>query len=193
MKHGALLAALLLAACASTPPTRLHSLLPAPDARSGDTASLQGTPRWELLPVSVPAQVDQPQWVVRSGDDSVQVLEHDRWVAPLADEIRAAIALRIATAASQVQAAGTAGWRIQLELQRFDAVLGRFSRIEASWSVQRIDAADAAQRCRASVMQPALPGVPAMASAHRAAVAQLGDRIAASLLAAVSASAHGGC
>jgi uncharacterized lipoprotein YmbA len=193
VKHSALLVVLMVAACASTPPTRLHSLLPGPGAGGTEATSLQGTPRWELLPVSVPAQVDQPQWVVRTGEDGMQVLEHDRWVAPLADEIRAAVALRIAAAASQAQAAGAAAWRIQLELQRFDAVLGRFSRIEASWSVQRSDAADAAQRCRASVTEPAQPGLPAMASAHRAAVAQLGDRIAASLLAAVAGSASNRC
>jgi uncharacterized protein len=192
-----LLVLMALGACGSAPPTRLHSLLPAPEARASETASLQDSPRWELLPVSVPAQLDQAPWVVRSADDTLQVLEHDRWVAPLADELHSALVWRIgnalAASGATARAAAPGLWRIRLDVQRFDALLGRFSRIEAQWSVQRSDAAAPAQRCRAIITEPAQAGLPAMAAAHRAALAQLADRVAASLRAAANASGGSGC
>ena len=49
----------------------------------------------DVLPVSVPPQVDQPQWLVRAPDDSLQMLEQERWAAPLRDEIRSAVAERL--------------------------------------------------------------------------------------------------
>ncbi len=39
----------------------------------------------------MPAQVDQPQWLVQLGDDSLAVLEQERWASPLRDEFRQAL------------------------------------------------------------------------------------------------------
>ena len=46
---------------------------------------------FELLPVSVPAQDDQPQLVIRQGGQGVALLQSERWIAPLGDEIRGAL------------------------------------------------------------------------------------------------------
>ena len=59
-----------LAACSSSKlPERFHTLLPAEHAAS---AAPSAPPLYiDVLPVSVPAQVDHAQWVVRQPDDSL--------------------------------------------------------------------------------------------------------------------------
>ena len=87
----------LLGACSSVSPPRFHTLMPALVSTT-PTIAPAGKVAWEVLPVAVPAQVDQPQWVVRAADGSLAVLELERWIAPLGEEIRAAVADRVTQA-----------------------------------------------------------------------------------------------
>ncbi len=169
--------ALLCAACGSVPPTHFHTLLATP---SGATASTPLPPvaPWDLLPVTVPPQADQPGWVVRLADGSLALLENERWAAPLADEIRSALAERLRAATPVLR---RAPWRIAVDVQRFETVPGRYTRIDAEWSVAKADADQPRQRCRASFEQPATASFPALAAAHREALARLGAAIAATL------------
>ncbi len=167
----------LLAGCASTPPVHFHTLLP-PPAAAAPAVALPPAPSWELLPVALPASVDQPGWVVRQADGSVAVLENERWAGPLGDEIRAAVAERLRAAALP----GRRGpWRVALDVQRFETAPGRQARIDAEWSVSNGAPVPAKQRCRGTFEQTAAASYPAVAAAHREAVARLGDAIAATL------------
>ena len=112
---GSWLVVALLAGCASSATTRMHSLLP-PPAPGGSTATSAAAGGWEIAPVQLPAQVDRPQWVLRLADDSLQVLEHERWIAPLADEVRAAVAARLPSSGAPL--------RITLDVQRWATPLG---------------------------------------------------------------------
>ena len=135
--------ALALGACASDPPTRFHSLLPGEPAREAlPVASPPGaTPVVvTLAAVRVPAQVDQPQWLVRLSDGSLQLLEQDRWAAPLREEFQAALlealTLRwgvVDSRTAPVRAA--AAWRVVVDVSRFESILGREARMEARWSL----------------------------------------------------------
>ena len=170
---------LALGACASTPTTHFHTLLPTPAAAPAAALRLP-LARWELLPVSVPVQADQAPWLVRLPDDSLAVLEFERWAAPLGDEIRAALADRIRLAAPLVQQA--AGWRIAVEVQRFDSAPARYARIDTEWSVRPGDGGPVQLRCRSSIEQtPTGPSYAALAEAHRAALARLADIMAAAM------------
>lgn len=184
---------LVAAGCATTPTTRFHTLLPAPAAVVARAVPAQPAQAWELTAVTVPVQVDQPQLVVRMPDDTLAVLEYDRWIAPLGDEIRAALSQRIgsALAAGATPAAAGKTWRITVDVQRFDSALGRYARVETEWAVRAADGAGAALRCRSVFEQPVGPGVPALAAGHRAAMAQLGDTLAAALKAAASGTPTG--
>lgn len=173
----AALAALALAACASAPPVHFHSLLP-PPAAAAPAVALPATPAWELLPVAVPPQVDQAGWVVRQADGSVALLENERWIGPLGDEIRAAVAERLRAAALPGQ---RGPWRVALDVSRFETAPGRQARIDAEWTVSNGAPVPAKQRCRGAFEQPAAASYAAVAAAHRAAVARLGDAIAATL------------
>lgn len=183
------LAAVLSAAlfgCASPVATHFHTLMPAPTADS-PVGAAPVVPTWELLPVTVPTQVDQPPWVVRLPDDTLAVLEQERWISPLADEVRAALAQHLRqTLPPEVTGSTTAmpRWRVAVEVLRFESLPGRLARLDAQWLLRAIEGSSApGLRCQASFSQPAPGGYAALAAAHRAALVQLGDAISAGLVA----------
>jgi len=176
-----LAAAALLAGCAASKPERFHSLLASelapPAAAAGSTAIVV-----DMLPVSVPPMVDQPQWVLRAADDSLQVLEQERWAAPLRDELRTALLEQLvarwgAVDARSLPQAGPNVWQLRVDVQRFESVPGREARIESSWSVLPPRNA-AALTCRSTVRESVSDAsVLGLAAAHRRGVARLADEI----------------
>ena len=70
---------LLLAACASAPLHYYTLVAPADGAASAATAA--ASLPFELLPVGIPAQVDQPELVVRQGGQGMAVLGSERWIS----------------------------------------------------------------------------------------------------------------
>src|SRR5215203_1903936 len=119
------LAVTALAACGTQPPTHFHSLMPIePAARSGTAAASGVVVR--LDPIRVPAQVDQPQWLVRLGDDSMAVLEQERWASPLRDEFQQALLEELIVgqgaidARTQPPTAGPASSRVAIDVRRFE-------------------------------------------------------------------------
>lgn len=185
-------ASAVAAGCSSAPPTRFHSLLGGTPA----APAAQATPWYlDLGPVGVPAAVDQPQWVVRLPDDSLRMLEQERWVGPLRDEVRAALldglqrrwgAIDTRTAAAP---AGHAAWRVRVDVVRFETVSGQAAWLDARWTASRPGTA-APLSCAASLQEPAAADAMSLAAAHRRAVSALADRIGASV-AAGSCSAPG--
>lgn len=175
---------ILLAGCSTaSPPTRYHSLVAALPADGPGTKALPAPSlRVQVLPVLVPAQVDVPQLVVRNADDSLAVLEYERWIAPLGDEIRDAVALRIDQVLSQASPAGVGErtWRVRIDVQRFDSMPARAARMQVQWSL-RATGGGLSLRCQASYEQPVGPGVGALAAGHRALVERLGDVIGRAL------------
>ena len=175
--EGACLLALLLTACSTVPPTRFHTLMPPLEARATATAAPPAP--WQLLPVTVPAQVDRPQLVLRSSDGSLAVLEQERWIAPLADELGGALTEALAR---RLGPPGTSDpWQIAVDVQRFESVPGKLARLDAAWSVRRGSAAPL--RCLAMLEQPASADASSLAEAHRRAVQALGARIGAAVAA----------
>jgi uncharacterized lipoprotein YmbA len=177
-----------LAACSSPQAPRYHTLLPAP----GEIAALPApaaplSASWELLPVRIPPQVDQPQFVVRAGDDTMALLEQERWVAPLQSEIKAALAQELARDLGTGDGVKLASqqtkkpWRIRVDLQRFDSVPGRYARVEATWQLTSGEAGTVPISCSSAFQEPAQEGYPALSAAHRKATVELGDVIATTL------------
>ena len=169
----------LLAGCGSAQPPRYHSLMPAA-ASAVRPPALAGSVAWEVLPVAVPAGVDQPQWVVRTVDGSLAVLEQERWIAPLGEEIRAAVADRLTreVGAPAASAELRKRWRIRIDVHRFDSAPGREVRLEATWTLSSDAEVSTALRCRGEFMQTlAASGYLALAKGQQQAVAQLADAI----------------
>lgn len=194
VRRGVVVAALWLAAalcgCASTStPARFHTLVPPPGAGAAATARAAAGVRVELLPVTLPAQVDVPQIVVRLPDDTMRALEHERWIAPLADEIRAALVLRIdaALAAAAATAVATPPLRVTLEVQRFDSTLGGAASLQALWSLQPQGGATLL-RCQVNDRETVASSPAALVAGHRVMLERLGDAIARALQAAAAGS-----
>jgi len=182
-RHGAAIGVAmlaLLAACGSVPPPRYHTLMPAP-ASTVRSPAPAGSLAWEVLPVAVPDGVDQPQWVVRTVDGSLAVLEQERWIAPLGEEIRAAVADRLTqdVGAPALSPESRKRWRIRIDVHRFDSAPGREARLEATWTLSSDADAAAALRCRGEFVQAlAAGGYLALAKGHQQAVTTLADAIA---------------
>lgn len=174
-------AVLALTACASAP-VHYYTLV-APPSQPAATSTASSTP-FELLPVGVPAQVDQPQLVVRQGGQSVVMLGGERWIAPLSAELRDALSTDLARELHSQDVSGmTTGeqprLRIKLDVRRFDSQLDRQALIEAAWSVRLLHGSAPAQlACTSRVGESVGSGYAALVQGHQRALAQIAAQIA---------------
>ncbi|KRE88391.1 hypothetical protein ASG87_07200 [Frateuria sp. Soil773] len=171
--------ALALAACSSAPLHYYTLVPPAAEAPAGAPAAFQ----FELLPVGVPAQVDQPQLVVRQGGQGVAPLNGERWIAPLADEVRGALSADLAHALNTQDVTGLPAGskpvlRIKLDLRRFDSQPGEYALIDAAWSVRQ-PKGGAVLACTSRIRESVGPGYDALVQGHQQALARLAAQIAA--------------
>jgi len=177
----AVVGTLLLGACASSVSTRYHSLLDA--SAEAATAAPPASFLIDVQPVGIPAQVDRPQLVVRDGG-SVTPLEQERWIAPLADEARAALSadlsreLATTDAAGQPHSADARVLNIKVDLRRFDSAPGAYAAVDAVWSLSVDDAKSSPLVCASSAREAAGQGYDELVHAHRQALAAIASRIA---------------
>lgn len=181
--------ALVLGACGSVPPVRYYTLVPpagglVPPA-GGDAIAAPSARafQFELLPVTVPAQVDQPQMVVRQGGQGVSVLQGQRWIAPLGDEVRGALSADLARDfhaqdVTGLPAEGGSVVRIKLDLRRFDSVPGSYAYIDAAWSVRPLKGGEPLA-CTSRVSETVGEGYDALVQGHQQAINQLAGQIGA--------------
>ncbi|WP_454867008.1 PqiC family protein [Pseudomonas lini] len=171
-----------LTACASTP-THYHTLvLPAPVT----STDLPPVPFLiDVMPVGVPVQIDQPQWVVRLGENGVGVLEGERWGASLSDELRSALSTELAYRLHTQDVSGLTAssdkpvLRIKVQVRRFDNWPGRQVELHADWSLSFADdKAPAHLICHGQFREDAPGGYAQLANAQQRIVAVLGERVA---------------
>ena len=180
-------AALLLAACASAPMHYYTLMAPADQSAGGQAApaAVGASLPFEVLPVGVPAQVDQPQLVVREGGQGVALLGSERWIAPLGDEVRGALSADLARELHSQDVSGLPGngkpvLRIKLDLRRFDSAPGSYALIEGAWSVRLLHGGHpAALACTSRVSESVGPGYDALVQGHQRALGELAGQIAA--------------
>jgi uncharacterized protein len=205
----AVISALALAGCASPPPDHFYSLsngLPTAEAAAG-TGAGNGAPAAaartsaqpagatmpaaapyfiEVLAPSVPPQVARSQLVVTSGAGRVDLLEQERWSAPLASEIGQALSLALSARLGAIDVFRTpapeqaAIYRISTSVQRFESAPGQYALLDAVWSV-RLAGGPKVLTCRSELKEPVAPGYDALVDGHRHAVGRLADSIAAAV------------
>lgn len=172
------LAAILLAGCASAP-MHYYTLLPAPAEPSAAATALP----FEVLTVNVPAQVDRPQLVVRQDGQSVALLEGERWIAPLADEVRGALAADLARTLPGHDVGGMVAadqplLQVSLDVRRFDSQPGSYALIDGAWRVRwRHDGKLATHACTSSIRETVGPGYDALVQGHQRALGKLAEQI----------------
>jgi uncharacterized lipoprotein YmbA len=168
--------------CASAP-ARFYTL--------NSTATPSGAPMTHtsvmIGAVSVPAAVDQPQFVVEVASNRLQVDEFDRWAAPLNDGIAHAVAgdLEVLLGTPDVAAAPFANfdpaYTVTIEVQRFASIPSEAAVIEAVWTVHK--SAGGETRSGRSATREAVQGDSreALAAAHSRALAQMSGDIATTI------------
>lgn len=189
--------AALLCACAADP-THFYTLL-RPQAQAL-------TPRTQayvldVQPVRIPAQLDQPELVVRQGEGEVALVETRRWIAPLGEEVRGALVARlkqklgVAEVSQLSPPPDTHVYRVLLDVQRLDAQLARAVSLDAGWSVLEVSAASASRQrwtCASSVSLAVTGGYENLVVGIQQALDRVGDQIA-TLISAAQAGAALSC
>ncbi len=130
------LASLALLACSTSPPLRYHSLnAPTlPDRVQASPAAFA----IEVLPVGVPAALDIPQLAIRNADNSIILLENDRWLGPLSEEVHSALGWQLKRRLGTPDVTGLtpaplAVVRLRVQIRRFESMPGKAVYLDADW------------------------------------------------------------
>jgi uncharacterized lipoprotein YmbA len=188
-----ILVTLTAAGCASAP-SHFYTL--------NSTATPAGAPGASYAvvvgPVSVPAEVDRPQFTLHVAPNRVAVDEFNRWAGPLNNNIAGVVAgdLSALLGTPRVAAAPLANfdpaYRVTLDIQRFDSMRGETKKkggaltngavvVEAVWVVHKVTGG-AARSGRTVSREPAQgDGFDALAAAHSRALAKVSADIAAAI------------
>ena len=191
----AVAAALLLAACGSTP-TQVFDLSPrVPDAPAAAVPPRGGPLIWVDKP-SVAGYFDRTQMVTRGAGSRVSIHEFEVWSDPPADLIQRAVVDDLAhrfgadrVMATPVAHYATPGWQVALDVIRFDVDESGEAVLDARWTLL----AGSSDRLVASRREwiEAASGDAAdpakRVTALREAVAMLANRIGDAIAAAASA------
>ncbi|PBP94119.1 hypothetical protein CCL17_25035 [Pseudomonas congelans] len=189
LKLMVLAAALGLGACTSTQ-THYYTLI-APMGATSTAASKPMPFQFEMLPVIMPVQVDQPPLVVRQGNGSLAILDTERWGSPLGDEFHDALTPQLERRFGSRDMAGLPKnsdqptLSIRTDVRRFESMPGNYALIDVVWTLGLRDAGATAGSkrqsltCSSVIREQAGDGMENLIIAHQKAVAQLADKIAA--------------
>ena len=138
----AISAGIMLTACASKP-DRFYTLDVLP---TGDRAALAGTLLHVRLDVTVPSLVDRSEMVVTTANNGVQILDHERWAAPLSDQVAQTLSRDIERRRPDVLVGdrrfdqGKAAAVVKVDIVRMSAARAGHVKLEAHWHITDIDA-----------------------------------------------------
>jgi uncharacterized protein len=187
------LVAAAVAGCASAP-SRFYTL------SSTATATAAPAVNYSVLvgPVSIPAEVDRPQFTLQVEPNRVEVEEFDRWVGPLNENIARVVAgnLAVLLGTPRVAVAPLANfdpaYQVTLNIQRFDSVRDQATKtetvlVEAVWVVRKV--AGGIAHSGRTVAHESVPGggFDELAAAHSRALATVSSDIAAAIRAEADA------
>lgn len=178
-----------LTACASNPVHYYTLVAPATATSATSTTARAAAPlAINVLPVGIPAQLDQQQMVVRSGTGTAVILDNERWVAPLGDELRAALSSALV---EQLGARNITGlprpsnqtvMSIRTQVRRFDAWPGRMAQFEADWVVGvQQDTPGTRMSCSTRLNEVAPGGYDDMVRVQQRMIEQFAARIASTV------------
>lgn len=175
-----------MAACGRSAPARFYTLAPTATA-SGEAAVPVAV---VVGPVTVPAAVDRPEFVLQVAPNRVELDEFNRWIAPLDDGIARAVAGDLAAMLGSPRVApapfayGTPDFAVQIDVQQFESVPGKTVLVDAVWAVR--PSAGGPGRSGRTVAREAVgaPGFDALAAAFSQALETVSADIAAAIRAA---------
>jgi len=132
----------LLAGCSRSPRVAFYTL----NATAAPEAATQALEAVVIGPVTLPDLLDRPQFVVSLDANRVDILEMQRWAAPLKSEIPRVIAedlaalLKPTRVSAYPQNSGLdAVYRVQIDIQRLEMTESKGVALDALWSIRRSD------------------------------------------------------
>jgi hypothetical protein len=172
-----------LAGCGTTAPSRFYTLDSAASEANGSPVAAAVV----VGPVSVPAAVDRPEFVIAVAPNQVEVDEFHRWAAPLGDAVARTVAGDLAVLLGNPEVATgplanfRPAYRVTIAVQRFESVRGEAALVEAVWAVRAT--AGGTPRLGRTVAREAVQGngFDALAAAHSRALARLSADVAAAI------------
>lgn len=171
-----------LTACTSSPTHYYTLVAPGPSA----PVSTSPVPfQFEMLPVLMPVQVDQPPLVIRQSNGSLAILENERWGAPLGDEFHDALTGQLERRFGVRDLAGMPKQpdqpvlSLRTDVRRFESVLDQYVLIDVVWNLSLAGNGSKRQNltCSSVIRQPAGVGMENLVLAHQKAVSALADTI----------------
>lgn len=179
--------ATLAAGCASSPPLRYYTLTEVP-ATSRLTAA-ENTMPVRLDRVTIPPELDRSQLVRRIDATRLQIIDGERWAAPLEDTIRRVLSGDLAArlppntvANPNEPLVGEKRQSLSVDITEFYGDATCAVTLRAAWVLKQPDAQSSRGTEEASATIPAnggCSGAGALPTAMSQALAQLSDRIAA--------------
>jgi len=132
-------AAALAAGCGTSPPSRFYTL-----AATATPAATSSTLFVAVGPVTVPAVVDRPEFVVSTGTNELKLDDFNRWGSPLQDNLARVIAENLVAILGTPrvilfpqQLASDPDYRVAVEIRTFGSTLGKSAAIDAVWTIRR--------------------------------------------------------
>jgi hypothetical protein len=178
----ALCATSMVAACASTP-DHFYTLQVLP---AGDRPALAAPVSHVRLDVTVPSLVDRSELVITTTANGVQILDHERWAAPLADQVAQTLSRDIERRRPDVlvgdrrfeQGKSTS---VKVDIVQMSGARGGHARVEAHWHVTNIAAGLDNVDGGSFDVPTSGSDFAALAQAYSQALSQLAERLAAGL------------
>lgn len=174
-----ILIATLVIGCASTP-SHFHTLVRESDPNpSGASAP---DVRLTVYPVKIPAQVDRLELVTRLPDGGIAIADGERWIAPVADEVKNALTVELLRRLSRPDPGhprNSNSLSVRLNVERFESAVNRYALIEASWRLELREAgSDVHVVCRTRAYEEVSGGYPQLVRGYQRAVDFIADEIA---------------
>lgn len=141
------LVVILLAGCASSPPSKYYRLSPIQN-RTAITrdAPLEKTEMIAVGPVRIPDYLDRPQIVTRAGRNELRLSDFDRWAGSLERDVTRVLVENISSLlpaerfsavpwTPYLESQVPASYRVEVLVDRFDGTLGDSVLLKAQWAV----------------------------------------------------------
>ncbi|UOD50096.1 PqiC family protein [Orrella daihaiensis] len=192
MKHWPLLllAAASLATGCSTTTIMHYDLQPITDTvPSNQSKTLV---KYQLASIDVPESLDVETLIVRQPNNSLMVLSHDKWVAPLSQVIQNSLSVTLTQSlgtppmpstmllATESSASANSD-KIFVDMQQFEMQPAKLASIGALWQIDFAGKPGQIITCYSVLSRPVTPGVAALVTAQQQNMQQLGQQIANTL------------
>ncbi len=135
--------AIAVSACAASPQIRYYTLSIEADPKMPVSSGTIGRRNsYAVGAVTIPDLLDRPQIVLRSSANAIEVLDYDRWAAPLSDELQRVLVGDLSARLGEnsiidpgLMSARRIDRRITISILEFDPARKNESVLEASWMI----------------------------------------------------------